>query len=41
MTFRRKISVVAALAIATTAAVSTQANAAAVGRIRLQQERTC
>jgi phosphate transport system substrate-binding protein len=31
MTFRRKISVVAALAIATTAAVSTQANAAAVG----------
>ena len=31
MTFRRKISVVAALAIATTAAVSTQANAAAIG----------
>lgn len=31
MTFRRKISVVAALAIATSAAVSTQANAAAVG----------
>jgi len=31
MTFRRKISVVAALAIATTAAVSKQANAAAVG----------
>ena len=31
MTFRRKISVVAALAIATTAAVSTQANAASVG----------
>ena len=31
MTFRRKISVVAALAIATTAAVSTHANAAAVG----------